>query len=107
MKTNETKNVEAVEPQALKKETMQTGVKYRGYGILNEYKEFMFIPENTGAHAGRERVLYENEGFQIKQTKNRIIIRVSLENQSNKLEYIKGFADAFNNFTKFIKTHEI
>ena len=91
----------------LKQEEMKPGVKYRGYGMLSPYKEFTFTPERTGSQAGRETLLYEREGFQIKRTKNRLIVRSSFPLQENKLEYLKDFSNSFNQFTLFIKTHEI
>lgn len=92
---------------AIKKDKMKPGVKYRGYGMLSEWKEFYFIPENKGAHAGREKTLFESQMIKVKKTKNLIIVSANLEIQANKLDYIKQFAFAFNEFTNFIKTHEI
>lgn len=105
----ETKTNEQQQTQdyVLKPENMKPGVKYRGYGMLSPYKEFTFTPERTGSQAGRETLLYEQGGFQIKKTKNRLIIRCSYPLQENKMEYLKEFSNSFNQFTLFIKTHEV
>ena len=34
-------------------EAMKPGVKYAGYGILNEFREFQFVPAQKGANQGR------------------------------------------------------
>lgn len=102
-----TKTSPEEEKKVLPKDEMKPGIKYRGYGMLNEWKEFYFTPENTGSRAGREKMLYGSQTLKIKKTKNLVIVCANLELQQNKLDYIKAFAEAFNEFTKFIKTHEI
>ena len=53
----------------LPKRTLVAGVKIRGYGIPNEYGEFTFIPEETGAHAGRQKIVFQEGGTTVKETK--------------------------------------
>lgn len=94
-------------PEVLKKEEMNPGVKYRGYGMLTEWKEFTFIPEKTGSRKGREVLLYEKGPLQISKTKNLIRVKFNMPLVENKLEYLRLFGEVFNDFTKFIKSHEL
>lgn len=95
--------------EVLKKEEMTPGIKYRGYGMLTEWKEFTFIPEKTGSRKGREVLLYEKGPLQISRTKNliRVKFNMPLMDKKDKLEYLRLFGEVFNDFTKFIKTHEL
>lgn len=91
----------------MKKEQMQPGKRYKGYGFINEFKEFQFIPEDTGSRAGREKCILEREGLRITETKNLIIVKFNLEKQSDKTGYIREFSRLFNEFTNFVNKYEV
>lgn len=89
------------------KETMIPGKRYRGYGFINEYKEFCFEPEDTGAHAGREKSICVRQGVRVSQTKNLVIVKFNVEREEKKLNYIKKLANIYNVITKIFKEYEI
>lgn len=107
MNANNPKTEPEESTEVLKKEEMTPGIKYRGYGMLTEWKEFTFIPEKTGSRQGREVLLYAKGPLQISKTKNLIRVKFNMPLSDNKLEYLRLFGDVFNDFTKFIKTHEL
>lgn len=95
--------------EKLKQEDMVPGVKYRGYGMLNPYKEFVFTPENTGSRAGRETMIanWSDDQVTLKQTKNFLIINMKLPRGSKDIELVKNLMAKFNKIFEFLRTHEI
>jgi hypothetical protein len=89
------------------KEQMKPGKRYRGYGFINEYKEFCFEPEDTGAHAGREKSICVCEGIRVSETKNFILVKFNLEKREKKLEYLAELAKIYNHLTRIIQKYEI
>lgn len=91
----------------MEKKNMEPGKKYRGYGFVNEFSEFQFIPEDTGSRAGREKCILDNEGLRISETKNLLVIKMNIEKDCDKAELAKRVLDKFNRVSKFINKYEI
>lgn len=89
------------------KEQMIPGKRYRGYGFINEYKEFCFEPEQTGAHEGREKSVCVRDGVRVSATKNLVIVKFNLEKQDDKSAYIKRLVQIYNTISKIIRDYEI
>ena len=89
------------------KEQMIPGKRYRGYGFINEYKEFCFEPEQTGAHEGREKSVCVRNGVRVSQTQKLIIVKFNLEKQDDKTAYIKRLVQIYNTISKIIRDYEI
>lgn len=89
------------------KEQMIPGKRYRGYGFINEYKEFCFEPEQTGAHEGREKSVCVRDGVRVSATKNLVIVKFNLEKQDDKTAYIKRLVQIYNTISKIIRDYEI
>lgn len=92
----------------MEKREMRPGQKYRGYGILNEYGEFEFIPEDTGSRKEAVKLLKQGDGYTVSYSKRSVIIHIKL---SRKLkwpgEMLNEFVTKFNNIFKVVKTHEM
>lgn len=86
---------------------MVPGVRYRGYGFINDFKEFQFVPEDTGSRAGREKCIYDREGLKINETKNLLVVKLNIEKADDKAKLISQVAAMFNNLTKFIQKYDI
>lgn len=89
------------------KKNLEPGKRYRGYGFVNEYGEFQFVPEDTGSRAGREKCVMDNEGLRVTETKNLLIIKMNIEKVSDKAELARRVLAMFNRITKFINKYEI
>lgn len=89
------------------KEQMIPGKRYRGYGFINEYKEFCFEPEQTGAHEGREKSVCVRNGVRVSATKNLVIVKFNLEKQEEKSAYIKRLVQIYNTISTIINDYEI
>lgn len=61
-----------------KKRTMEPGVKYRGYALLNEYGEIEFIPEDTGSRKGVVKMVCQTDQYKVSTTKNRVLVYLSI-----------------------------
>lgn len=89
------------------KETMVPGKRYRGYGYVNEYKEFCFEPENTGSRAGVIKAICNREGVGISETQNYLLIRIKMPKCTNLLDRLKELAKVYNQIVKIFREYEI
>lgn len=89
------------------KETMEPGKRYRGYGFINEFKEFCFEPEQTGAHEGREKSVCVRDGVRISETKNLIIVKFNIEKESEKSKYFAILTRLYNVICKIFQEYDI
>lgn len=90
-----------------KKEQMEPGKRYRGYGFINEFKEFCFEPELTGSRAGREKVICAREGIRVSETKKLIIVKFNIQKEDKKELYFKELARVYNEITKILQRYDI
>ena len=86
---------------------MEVGKRYRGYGFINEYREFSFEPEATGSHAGREKCISSKDGIRVSATKNLVLVKFNIEKKENKLDYIKALTKIFNTISTIFNEYEI
>lgn len=89
------------------KETMEPGKRYRGYGFINEFKEFCFEPEQTGAHEGREKSVCVRDGVRISETKHLIIVKFNIEKESEKSKYFAILTRLYNVICKIFQEYDI
>ncbi len=92
-----------------KKEEMKPGVRYKGYGFINEFKEFCFQPEATGSQAGREKMLksWPDDMITLKETKNYLIISMKEPKSAEESQRVKDLMHKFNLIFNFLKDYEI
>lgn len=86
---------------------MLPGRRYRGYGFINEYKEFCFEPEDTGSRAGVIKQIAVREGVSLSETKTLLLIKIKVEKAPTRLELFKSVSDAYNTIVKLLKEYEI
>lgn len=89
----------------MKKMEMPVGKKIRGYGLLNEYGEFDFIPEQTGLREGQVKLLFQGDEYTISTTKKLVVIHVRLE-KVNGLELLKKYFGTMNKIFDKLKSYE-
>lgn len=92
----------------MEKKEMRPGQKYRGYGLINEYGEFEFVPEDTGSRKDTVKLLKTGDGFSVSYTKRSVLVHMKL---SRKKKWPQGIladlSDKFNNVFRVIKQHEM
>lgn len=86
---------------------MQPGVKYRGYGLVNEYGEFEFIPENTGSRQGRKKIIKEGDGYNVSNTNAHIVIHLLLKKENERIKLVKEYMKLVNNVLEILRDYEI
>lgn len=89
------------------KEAMIPGKRYRGYGFINEYKEFQFEPEDTGSRAGVIKQICSRDGVSLSETKSYLLIKMKVAKTGDRAKLVKSFFTATNNVLKIFRDYEI
>lgn len=90
-----------------KRKELVPGVKYRGYGYLNEFGEFEFVPENTGSRQGRKKLLKQGERFTVSTTNAHVVIHMLIGRESEKLKLAKEFMQVVNDVLVVLRDYEV
>ena len=86
---------------------MEPGKRYRGYGYLNEYKEFVFEPENTGAREGMIKSICTRDGVSLSHTKENLIIHLKVKKTADRIKMMQAVLSKLNIITKLLQEYEI
>lgn len=92
---------------AKEKKPMIPGKRYRGYGFINEFKEFCFEPEATGSRAGAIKQICCKDGISLSETRENLLIHIKMPKYNCLLERLKGLAIVYNNLTKLLQDYDI
>lgn len=84
---------------------LPVGKKIKGYGLINEYGEFDFIPEQTGVRAGETKLVKQGDNYSVSTTKKLIVVHIRLD-KNNGLELFKAFMSTVNEIFNCFKTYE-
>ena len=85
---------------------MIPGKRYRGYGFINDYKEFCFEPERTGSHAGQIKEVVVRDGIRVSESKKLVIVKLNIDRQPDKLAYLKVLARMYNVLSDIFQEYE-
>lgn len=85
---------------------MQVGQKYRGYGLLNEFGEFEFTPEQTGSRQGVVKMVKSGENYTLSTTKKCVVIHINLDRSDKPLVLIRGLMQVVNELLIDFRTYE-
>lgn len=85
---------------------LEIGKKYRGYGLVNEYGEFDFIPEQTGARTGKIKQVKETERYILSTSQKKVMIHIRLERVSG-LKLVQELLKTMNEIITDLRTYEI
>lgn len=86
---------------------LQAGVKYKGYGFINEYGEFEFTPEQTGSRKGQKKFIKTGDGFSLCETRDLLIAHIAVRKVSPKLKLIKDYMSVINQTLNILRDYEI
>ena len=90
----------------MKKIEMPVGQKVRGYGLLNEYGEFDFIPEQTGIRQGQTKLIKGNDEYTLSETKKMVIVHIRLSKADSKMDLLKEYLRIFNIVLEDLREYE-
>ena len=90
-----------------KKRQLEVGKRYRGYGVLNEYGEFSFEPENTGSRAGVIRQVAARDGVRVSHTKECILVYMKIRKGTGVRDYLRMIMQKVDVLLGLIKEYDI
>lgn len=90
-----------------KKEQMQQGVKYKGYGFINEFNEFQFIPEQTGSRSQQRKLVKEEDGFTVYKSAKSVIIHIRIDRSSQRNKLLSYFLNVTNRIIQLFSNYDI
>lgn len=86
---------------------LQQGVRYRGYGYINDFGEFEFTPEQTGSRQGRRKLIKEGDCFTISETSSVRIFHLTIPKKYSGVALIKEFLTIMNKIVCVLRDYEI
>lgn len=90
-----------------KKGQLEVGKRYKGYGVLNEYGEFSFEPENTGARAGVFKQIATRDGVRVSHTKDNILVYMKIRKGSGIRDYLRIVMQKVDVLLGLLKEYDI
>lgn len=88
------------------KQTMEPGIKYKGYGYLNEFGEFEFMPEQTGSRAGQTKLVKAGDDYTVSTTKKSVIIHMRMDKDGGLLVRLKRYSNLTTEILAIIREYE-
>lgn len=82
------------------------GKKYRGYGLLNEYGEFEFMPEETGKRAGAIKAIKQTDTYTLSTSRNLVLIHIRLPKVKG-LQLVQSLLSVVNELITDLRNYEI
>lgn len=86
---------------------MQPGVKYPGYGFVNEYGEFQFTPSEVGSRKEQKKLVKETNDSSVYKTNKYIILHCKVERRLSLVDRIKKIVELMNEFIVIFRSYEI
>lgn len=90
-----------------KKDQMLQGVKYKGYGFINEFNEFQFIPEQTGSRSQQKKLVKEGDGFTVYKSAKSVIIHIRMDRSANRNKLVSLFLNVTNRIIQVFSNYDI
>lgn len=87
------------------KKNVELGVKYPGYGVLNEYGEWTFTPSQVGSRKGRKKFVCGDTDYTVYTTKKKVIIHLSM-NRDTCFNLIQYFTKIVNRLLLVFKDYD-
>lgn len=88
-------------------DSMKVGQKYPGYGVLNAFREFIFIPSQKGANEGKMQLVRQGKAWTIHATRENIVIHVKIPRKDKPLERIQAFLQQQNEIVEVLKEYDL
>ena len=86
---------------------MKPGVRYPGYGFINEYNEFQFTPSEVGSRVGQKKLLKEGRDFTVHTTKKKVIFHCTIDRGLSLNNRIKKAIELLNELINIFREYEI
>lgn len=86
---------------------LKPGVKYPGYGFINDYGEFQFQPSEVGSRQGQRKLLKGDADFTVYTTNNLLILHCSIERKLPRMGRIQKMMQIIDKFLNILKDYDI
>lgn len=86
---------------------MKPGVKYKGYGFINEYNEFQFTPSEIGSRKEQKILIKEDKNSSVYRTNNYIIFHCKVERKLTRNERVREVINLMNKFITTLTDYDI
>lgn len=86
---------------------MQPGVKYPGYGFINDYGEFQFTPSEVGSRKEQKKLVKEMNDSSVYKTNKYIIFHCKMERKLSLVDRVKKIVELMNEFIGILRNYEI
>lgn len=90
-----------------KKRVFEVGKKYRGYGFLNEFGEFDFVPEETGSRQGVVKKVKEGANFSVSTTSKYCLVHIRIERPAGGLNGVRKLMLEVDDVIKTILNYDL
>lgn len=80
----------------MKKMTFVPGQRIKGYGIMNEFGEFDFIPSEIGSREGAIKEVCRTKEFTMTETKNYIVLHIKVDKAGGIMDRVRSFLNVTN-----------
>lgn len=90
-----------------KKLDLQPGVRYKGYGFVNEYGEFEFCPEQTGSRKGQKKCIKTGSNYSVYSTRELVIVHITQSKKPEKLKMMNEYLNTVNETLRILRDYEI
>lgn len=82
-----------------------TGVKYSGYGVLNEYGEWTFTPSQVGSRKGRKKFVCGDTDYTVYTTNKKVLVHISID-RADRIGLIKIFLKFVDRLLNVFKDYD-
>ena len=83
------------------------GTRYRGWGVVNDYGQFDFTPENSGAREGTIKQVCQRDGVTVSHTKDNIIVHIKMRKMVTLKQYMDVIWNKFSTVVNILREYEI
>lgn len=88
------------------KQEFKPGVKYKGYGLINEFGEFDFIPEQTGSRQGQQKIVRQGDDYTVSTTNKSVIIHMRMDKEGTMLDRLKRYSDLTTQILSIVRDYD-
>lgn len=88
-------------------EAMKPGVKYAGYGIINEFREFQFLPVRKGANEGRMKCVKQGDGWAVHNTRDNVIIHLKIKRRNKVIDMIADYLKLHAKVVNILRDYDL
>lgn len=85
---------------------MVPGKKYMGYGFINEYSEFQFMPAAVGSREGQKKLVKETPEYTLYETTKFIIVHTKVDKKLSFTERVSLLIKTINNVINALREYD-